>query len=164
MQELSLRQIVVGRAVKLFAAICLSLCFGCGSMTAKELSVSDLAGKWSGKLVGSLKRDNSTLPDGQLTLNADGEFEMGGAFGLFTIPPAKPEVGGGSGTWKLLKRDGRQRIQLAFEKVIGSQKVPVPYGYQLEIDSGRSGAILYYFIGDPDSGDKVKFQKVSSTN
>lgn len=78
---------------------------------------------------------------------------------LFAFPGRDvPRLGTGSGTWGLVSLDGQQKVQLKFQ-VIANRKDTLPYGAQLDISSGS----LYYFLGDPDDGRRVSFEKKSKT-
>ena len=60
----------------------------------------------------------------------------------------------GSGNWRVVNQGSRQFVQLDFRK-IDNWKYTLPFGTQLEISSKR----LIYFIGDPDDGRIVVFEK-----
>ena len=60
----------------------------------------------------------------------------------------------GSGNWRVVNQGSRQFVQLDFRK-IENWKGSLPFGTQLEISSKR----LIYFIGDPDDGQVVVFEK-----
>ena len=64
----------------------------------------------------------------------------------------------GSGVWKLVSREGRSEIQLDFYLLMDNRE-QTPFGTQLYISKFWTPARLFYFLGDPDQGQRVEFEK-----
>lgn len=121
----------------------------CAVVGCSELKPSDIAGTW---MMTEASRQHlpvdlqSVAP--RLTLGGDGTFSavvLPGAFhGSVDII-----ANTGRGTWRILRRDGKNQVQLDFDGGGGSQlgisNVP------------GSSTTLYYYLGDPDSGQRVEF-------
>ena len=138
------------RSLSIIFAV-LIVAIGCHSIGLK-----DVEGDW-------ILRDSSrsVLPSGlkdakvELMLNSDGTFVAKEMPGLFFVPDqhaARLETG--SGSWRLISSEGRQQIELEFNK-ISNWNEELPYGIPLEIGRGK----LFYFIGDPDEGRRVSLER-----
>lgn len=80
--------------------------------------------------------------------------------GLFFFPGRHDaRLESGSGTWKLVLSEGRQQVRLEFQQIDDWKKSELPYGTQLDVSKGWSSVNLYYFIGDPDEGRRIEFEK-----
>jgi len=148
MQELPVpKKMTIFKSGHFALGLILLACMGCSGLNKKPLTAKELVGQW-------------TTADGKalMTLNESGDFLLSNAPGFFSWPTAKAQNGSGSGTWKLLKRDGADCLQLNFTKVSNNKGLPLPYGVPLEIAKRGSEWSLEYFIGDPDNGRKVTFQ------
>jgi hypothetical protein len=106
-------------------------------------------------------RADSELPANLPRMPASFTFYANGTFtalripGLFYFSGQRPmRLESGSGSWRLVTRESRQQVQLDFQK-IENWKGGLPFGAQLEISSKR----LFYFIGDPDEGRIMVFEK-----
>lgn len=66
----------------------------------------------------------------------------------------------GGGTWRVDDGAG-VNVELTFDSLRGSSTTPLPYGTQLHVDGKGSGAILFYFDGDPDVAPRVEFGRQS---
>jgi len=92
---------------------------------------------------------------GNFTFNRNGTFTAAQIPGLFYVKNLRPmRLESGSGNWRVVNQGSRQFVQLDFSK-IENWKGSLPFGTQLEISSKR----LIYFIGDPDDGQVVVFEK-----
>ena len=92
---------------------------------------------------------------GIFTFNRNGTFTALQIPGLFYSQNLRPmRLESGSGNWRVVNQGSRQFVQLDFHK-IENWKNPLPFGTQLEISSKK----LIYFIGDPDDGRVVVFEK-----
>lgn len=127
-----------------------------GVLGCRSVQLSDLVGTW-------MMKDTSTrsLPadlqnaSANIVLEANGTFVASDMPGLFYFPGRHPaQLESGSGVWKLVSHDGKQQVQLNF-KTISDWKDVLPYGTQLDVSKGS----LFYFLGDPDEGRRVAFQK-----
>ena len=96
----------------------------------------------------------------KIVLAANGTFVASDLPGIFDFPPARPRLDGGSGVWKLVSREGKQQVQFDFQ-VIPSGKVTtkLPFSTQMDVSKEWSTVSLYYFLGDPDEGLRVAFEK-----
>ena len=127
-----------------------------GVMGCRSVQPRDLAGTWtiedaSRKSLPAVLQNVSA----KILLDSNGTFvasDMPGLFSFHGRRPAQPETG--SGTWKLMTREGKQRVQLDFLVIVG-WKQPLPYGTQLDVSNGT----LFYFLGDADEGRKIAFEK-----
>ena len=90
-----------------------------------------------------------------IVLSGDGKFVVSALPGFLNVPP---ELDSGGGVWKLISRDGRQQLQLELRSRQGNAP-EVSFGATLEISKGFRNPSLYYFIGDPDEGRMVEFER-----
>lgn len=127
-----------------------------GMLGCKTVQSSDVMGTWTLK-----DASRKSLPaelrnaSAKLVLEANGTFIASDMPGLFYFPGRHPaRLESGSGVWKLLSHDGNQQVQLDF-KAISDWKDALPYGTQLVVSKGS----LFYFMGDPDEGRKIAFEK-----
>jgi len=96
-------------------------------------------------------QNNST----RLVLSANGRFVASNVPGLFYAPDRHgARLESGNGSWKLASRDGISQVQLNFQ-TIADWKDGLPYGTQLYVSNGA----MYYFIGDPNGGQRVTLQR-----
>jgi hypothetical protein len=92
---------------------------------------------------------------GVFTFNRNGAFTASQIPGLLYSQNLRPmRLESGSGNWRVINQGSRQFVQLDFHK-IDNWKNPLPFFTQLEISSKR----LIYFIGNPDDGRIVVFEK-----
>ena len=147
----------VNRLLPFLALMCLSL------LACKDVQTRELVGTWSitGQSRHLFLSTEQQKAEGTVILGADGSFVATAVPDdlLFGPPQAQQVVVTGSGVWKLLVRDGQQKVQLTFEKFTGGVNGPLPYGTQLSISRGWSSLTLFYFRGDPDQAYKIEFEK-----
>jgi hypothetical protein len=145
-----------------FLTVAVLLCLalqGCAATNS-----SDLTGTWTVKDESRHRFLSSAQQKGaaKITLNANGSFAASEVPADLMYGPPAPADGivTGSGTWKLLSRDGRQQIQLNFEAITTGQRGEVPYGTQLNVSRGWSSLDLFYVQdGDADQGKRIEFGK-----
>ncbi len=135
--------------------ICIAFLASCSKVKSTEL-----VGTWT---VSTSSRDVVPVAlqkgVGKLSLASDGTFVASELPALFYMPEVmSARLESGSGEWKLVSREGKQQVQLDFER-INNWSGNLPFGTQLEISRGLSTVTLYYSIGDPDAGRNVKFEK-----
>ncbi len=137
------------------ALLCFGL-FGCRSIQSTEL-----VGTWtmraeSQRILPIELQKNST----KIILAADGTFIASDLPGIFDFPSQRARLGSGSGIWKIISSEGRQQVLLNFEPVPnGSVATKLTYGMPMDVSKGWSVVTLYYFLGDPDEGLSVEFEK-----
>lgn len=94
----------------------------------------------------------------KIILHADGTFVASDLPGLFYFPERHPlQLETGAGVWRIGSRrslEEYQEVQLDFQ-VLAGWKGAFPIGTQLAVSRGS----LFYFLGDPDSGRRVAFEK-----
>jgi hypothetical protein len=96
----------------------------------------------------------------KIVLAADGTFVASDLPGIFDFPPARAQLDGGSGVWKLISHEGKQQVQFDFQVIpSGRVSTKLPFTMQMRVSRGWSAASLYYFLGDPDEGLRVAFEK-----
>lgn len=137
----------------------LSLTFG--MLGCNEAQPTELPGTWvmddaSRQILPTALEKASA----RIVLDRNGTFVALNMPGLFFFPEHRDaRLESGSGTWKLVLREGRQQLQLDFKEIAGWKKSELPYGTQLEVSKGWSSLSLYYFLGDADEGRRVDFEK-----
>jgi hypothetical protein len=84
------------------------------------------------------------------------DLEASGTFTAAELPQFRVEspnvrvvVKSGGGTWKMLRLAGEDVVQLVFADGSGSQ-----FKISTSLESQPK---LYYFLGDPDSGQRLEF-------
>jgi hypothetical protein len=96
----------------------------------------------------------------RIILDANGTFVVSEIPGLLYGDRGKPQLDTGSGVWTLVSREGGQQIQFNFQAITaGSREGVVPYGTQLHVSKRWSTVTLSYYLGDPDQGRRVEFEK-----
>jgi hypothetical protein len=78
--------------------------------------------------------------------------------GMTSTDPERVELATGSGAWKLVSREGRSEIQLDFQ-LITENKQQHSFGTQVYISKFWNKTGLFYFLGDPDQGQRIEFEK-----
>jgi hypothetical protein len=132
------------------------------TVSCRSTKREDIAGTWHVKedsrsiLPSKLKSAPATI-----VFNADGTFvasDMPDFLSSALENSESQELDAGSGVWSLTSEDGRQAVQLVFHTRQGQPASQVPYGTYLEISNGIRPTV-YYFIGDPDEGKMVEFER-----
>ena len=134
-----------------FPVVGLLLAIGLGLTGCNEAVQADVVGDWAMTQASHqyLPPDQQTM-SARLTLRSDGRFAAVDLPGAFHGVVGVADRNSGSGTWKLMMRDGRQQIQLAFDE---------SYGTQLEVVRSGNAWTLQYFLGDPDEGRKIELER-----
>ncbi len=126
-----------------------------------KLSSDEVAGIWVMK-----EESRRVLPTTLNKISARIVFSGNGTFIASEMPcllsagRCQEELDAGSGRWKLTYVDGVQEVQIDFYAITGGNtRLPVPYGTQLEISKPRSNVTLQYYLGDPEEGRRLEFEK-----
>jgi hypothetical protein len=91
----------------------------------------------------------------RIVLDASGSFVASDMPALFYVKESDTaKLENGNGVWKLVSRGGQQDLQLEFQSRANEQAAG-SVGRRFHI----SGGSLFYFIGDPDEGRRVSFEK-----
>ncbi len=93
---------------------------------------------------------------------SNGTFVASDLPGIFYSPgqhDARLETG--SGVWKLVTREGEQQVQLKFQKIRDWKENDLPFGTQLDVSRAWTAVNLFYFVGDPDQGERIDFEKTA---
>jgi hypothetical protein len=149
--QLSVRML---RLLSITMLLCLGL-LGCG-----RVQPTDVTGTWAMK-----ESSRQILPvelqknSAKIVLSANGTFVASDLPGIFDFPPEPARLDGGSGVWKLVSREGKQQVQFDFEMISSGKIKNLPFGMQMDVSDGWTAVSLYYFLGDPDEGLRVAFEK-----
>ena len=122
------------------------LLVACSSVTQ-----TDIVGHW--KLSDDSRR---YLPVNIRTSSTDLVFESDGTFTAVSLPerdPISPDgyTRSGRGRWKIVFEQGEDRVQLRFDNWQQSLSVSMFPG---------SEPSLYFFLTDPDSGERIVFVRM----
>lgn len=91
----------------------------------------------------------------RIVLDASGSFVAFDMPALFYVKESDiAKLESGSGVWKLVSRDGQQELQLEFQTRANEQSAG-SVGRRFHVSRGS----VFYFIGDPDEGRRVSFEK-----
>jgi hypothetical protein len=96
----------------------------------------------------------------RIVLSPDGRFVASELPGLLYLPPGRIPLNSGTGTWRLVLRENRQEVQLDFEAPAADKQSGRATTAFVDVSRGWSKADLSYFIGDPDQGHKIDFEKI----
>lgn len=152
-------QVIRGLAMKL--GCCAPFMLLLGALGCGSVQPADIPGTW-------VMRDTSRslLPTALREASARVVFDVKGTFtasempALFDVLGRRPvRLESGHGTWKIVSIGGEQRVQLEFSEIADWSNNEVPYWTELRV-SGQSPSLhLYYYVGDPDKGTRVAFEK-----
>jgi hypothetical protein len=151
---------VPGSLMRRSAAVIVVAGLALGIQGCRNVTASDVIGSWvlddsSRTWLPSDLRDVQA----QLILHANGTFAASGLPGLLDLDDAAhPRRYTGTGSWKLVHREGRQQVWLTFKSIDGWNK-GLPYGDVLSISDGWAGPSFDYFLGDPDQGRRIRLRK-----
>jgi len=136
---------LVARAV--ITALIAIIAASCGSP-----KIDDLLGLW-------ILSTGGAAPKATLRLDRSGKFELTAApssiVGAENTVPINID---GKGEWKLISRDGEYAVLLSFSSIQPDIGVKTPFGSPLGM-SKYPRPSLYYFVGDPDAGQRVQFER-----
>lgn len=93
-------------------------------------------------------------------MESNGTFVASDMPALFYFPgqhDARLETG--SGIWKLVTHEGEQQVQLDFRAIKDWRENKLPFGTQLDVSRAWTAVNLFYFVGDPDEGRRIDFEK-----
>ena len=125
--------------------------FVLGLVGCSEPKAGDMVGTWD--LTAASRRylpPNLASTSPRLVLMADGRFTATDLPGAFHGTVGVIDRNSGTGSWKLVTREGRQKIQLIFD---GN------YGTQFDVANDRGAWKLRYFLGDPDEHRRLEYAK-----
>ncbi len=142
---------------------------GCGGAPAapapapSALTRANLVGAWCGD------------PGEKVSLAPDGTFVVEGLSVEFTDQlladdgyvdgyRLRTEFGGvrpttGAGTWQVQESPTFRYAMLGFDRL---DRRAFDYGFSLSVDDDEGERLLYFSIGDPDSGDRHTFRRCES--
>jgi hypothetical protein len=140
---------------------CAPLLLLSGALGCTRVEPADVAGTW---VIREASRHNVPTAlrraSGRIVFDRSGTFTAAELPALFGFPGRRPaRLESGSGTWKIASRDGEPRVELVFQDIADWDSKALPFQTPLFV-SGRSSSLqLYYFLGDPDDGSTVAFEK-----
>ena len=134
--------------------LCLTSCHFLGSIDinieTKNIKVesNDIIGTWkmdkfSYEHLSEIKNDSIVL-----IFKSDNIFEMNNSQNLFD---RKINNGISSGTWEIIEQYNTKKIKLNFDSTKTTKS--------LEIYKLKSNYQLWYFLSDPDTGERIRFLK-----
>jgi len=162
----------MGNYKKLFTIILFLILSSCNFMpnadeskmkkVFKKPTLNKISGSWEiDKFSYSFINESLNLKDNRiiLTLNSDNTFEVTNypkfdAFGIVKDSISKSY----KGQWKFKKAYNKKSYNLILEDF--SQKIVWAKEFVL-YDKKNSGLILWKFVGDPDSGNRMMFKKIN---
>ena len=113
-----------------------------------EVNLNDIIGTWkmdkfSYEYLSEIKNDSILL-----TFQSNNKFEINNSQNLF-----EREINNGisSGTWEIIKQYDTKKIKLNFDKPNITK--------DLEIYKLNDNYQLWYFLSDPDTGERIRFLK-----
>ncbi len=113
-----------------------------------EVNSNDILGTWkmdkfSYEYLSEIKNDSIVL-----TFKSNNKFEMNNSQNLFDR-----EINNGisSGTWEIIEQYNTKKIKLNFDK----SNITT----DLEIYKLKNNYQLWYFLSDPDTGERIRFLK-----
>ncbi|WP_179321148.1 lipocalin family protein [Winogradskyella helgolandensis] len=113
-----------------------------------EVNSNDIIGTWkmdkfSYEYLSEIKTDSIVL-----TFKPDNLFEMNNSQNLFD---REINNGTSSGTWEIIEQYDTKKIKLNFNDIKTSKN--------LEIYKLKENYQLWYFMSDPDTGERIRFLK-----
>ncbi len=113
-----------------------------------EVNSNDIIGTWkmdkfSYEYLSEIKTDSIVL-----TFKPDNLFEMNNSQNLFD---REINNGTSSGTWEIIEQYDTKKIKLNFNDIKTSKN--------LEIYKLKENYQLWYFLSDPDTGERIRFLK-----
>ena len=137
--------------------------------SCSSVKAGDLRGDWT-----MTEQSRKWLPDElrnvspQFTLNSDGSFTAVDLPEFRLVDDGSRRVGSvtwvnvarsGRGTWSILTVDGHDKVSLRFEE---KETFDAQFSISDWVSDGPgSPTTLYYFRGDPDSGQRIHFTRQS---
>jgi hypothetical protein len=140
-------------AVSICLVAVIAACVGCGWFEDSRPTLSDEL------VVGTWRASNG----GELSFTDDGTFQASQipSAALGPVPSTSTTVSG-SGEWELtadVNDPGRRvtQVHLLFREL---DEVEVRHSVNLRSDEVDGGVVLFWFVGDPDLGDRYVLEKV----
>ena len=131
------------------------------SCKSAEVTPDKLAGTW---VMSDSSREYLPPPlpkaSARIILNLNGTFIASDLplDGLLHDDPKLVKLVAGSGEWRIVSLDGRREVQIDFH--VATQGIDqTPYGMQLYVSKSLTPMGLFYFLGDPDQGQRLDFEK-----
>jgi hypothetical protein len=139
------------------AIVLMSTLLGCSRVQPEQI-----AGTWILKdssrsvLPANLRRGTP-----RIVLDKDGTFVASDVPALFEFPGHRDaRLESGKGEWRIASTHGNPEVRLDFKEIDQWNPNELPYGTQLRIAQGvLSKVTLFYFLGDPDEGRIVSFER-----
>jgi hypothetical protein len=126
-----------------------------GLVACAEPKATDMVGTWN--LTNDSRRylpaDMTSLSP-RLVLGADGRLSATDLPGMFHGSLDVVERYSGTGSWSVIRKDGRQKLQLNFDGA---------YGTQFDIANDGGAWKLHDFLGDPDEHRRLEYAKAGSS-
>ena len=126
-----------------------------GLVACAEPKATDMVGTWN------LTKDSRRyLPadmaglSPRLVLSEDGRLSATDLPGTFHGSLDVIDRYSGRGSWSVIRKDGRQQLQLNFDGA---------YGTQFDIANDAGGWKLYDFLGDPDEHRRLEYVKAGGS-
>jgi hypothetical protein len=133
----------------------------CGVVACRDYTPVDFEGVW---VISTESREKLSTDfenaAGRMIFDRNGQFVAAEVPSDLLYPDGSYRVSG-SGIWKFDPRIDDDIIQLNFTEITIGKQGGLPYGTQLNISRciGVTDVRLFYFRGDPDSGQRIEFQR-----
>jgi hypothetical protein len=151
----------MGSVVPRITLLALLVVGGMLSCKSAEVTPDKLAGTW---VMSDSSREYLPPPlrkaSARIILNVNGTFIASDLplDGLLHDDPKLVKLVAGSGEWRIVSLDGRREVQIDFH--VATQGIDqTPYGMQLYVSKSLPPMGLFYFLGDPDQGQRLEFEK-----
>ena len=113
-----------------------------------KVTSNDILGTWkmdkfSYEYLSDFKKDSVIL-----SFTDNNKFEMNNSQNLFNRQINNEPT---TGTWEIIEQYGTKKIKLNFDDTTNSK--------ELEIYKKKDNYQLWYFLSDPDSGERIRFLK-----
>jgi hypothetical protein len=149
---------LVARFRILIVATFLVLGLSCGG---KTVTPKELVGAWQISdasrhfLPGELRMSSS-----KIVLDPDGTFRASemSLDGLVRGDPKQIRLATGNGVWRIVSRKGRSQVLLEFNTAPDNSG-PGQFEMPVNVSNSWSTRGLSYFLGDPDEGQRIEFEK-----
>ena len=132
----------------------------CSLCTACETAPVNLVGKWTVAMESvQMIWPNQPIKRGTLTLRADGSFDAHSLPAMLVRFDSVEDgtLYRGKGTWKV---GDEGDIAITFSEAAGDAPVTTPYLFSpIHVERRWRSVFLYYSVGDPDLGHRVKLTR-----
>jgi hypothetical protein len=127
-----------------------------GTLSCSRVQPADVVGTWV--MTDASRRQlpaDARKATAEIVLEASGAFTVTDVPGLFSSDERDARVlDNGRGVWRFVSVGGEQQLLLEFRQRSNTTDT-TPFGRALLVSRGN----LYYFIGGPDVGRRVSFEK-----